>query len=172
MSTDTQTTREQEVRSTEERPRDWTPPDKLQAPTPPDGWSLRFVRSRVRNEDDSENVVERRRQGYEVVTPEEIKTWGDGNFIYTHMEDASDRGRSGEVRVGDLILMKIPTRMALQRKDHYEHTTQNLMRAVEAELRGEGSSLAPVPASESRSSVSFGTGLSGNADAHPVRFQD
>lgn len=164
--------RVQETRSNEERPRNWTPPDKLQAPKPPEGVSLRFVRCRLRNDPDDENVVERRRQGYEIVTPEEIERWGDGNFIYSHMEDASDAGRSGEVRVGDLILMKIPTYMAQQRKDYYEHTTQRLMEAVEAELRGQGSVLGPIPPSESHSSVSFGTGLSGNADSHPVRFNN
>lgn len=165
MTEELHSTRKQETRAAESAPRNWTPPDKLSAPTPPEGISLRFVRCRVRNEDDSENVIERRRQGYEFVTPQEIKTWGDGNFIYAHMDDASDRGRSGEVRVGDLVLMKIPTRMAQQRKDYYEHTTQALTEAVETELRSQATVLSPVPPSESRSSVSFGTG-----GTQPVQF--
>lgn len=160
-------------RVSEMRVRDWTPPDKLSAPTPPDGWSLRFVRYRVRNEDDVENVIERRRQGYEVVTSEEIRSWDGGDsFIYNHIDDASDGGRSGEVRVGDLLLMKIPTRMAQQRTDYYEHSAQALMRAIQSELEGQGTNLAPIMPNESHSSVSFGTGLAGNKDAHPVRFNN
>lgn len=162
--------RVQETREEEERPRDWQPPEKLAAPTPPEGISLRFVRYRVRNEDDAENVVERRRQGYEFVTPEEIKSWGSGEFLYAHMEDASDKGRSGEVRVGDLVLMKIPTYMAKQRTDYYAHTTKALAEAIDAELRSQGTAMAPIPANESRSSVSFGTGAS--PQGRPVQFQD
>ena len=79
--------------------RSFEAPSKLEAPQAPDGVEYLWVRHELLNNPDDANVHERLREGYEIVTPEEL---GE-NYI----ADVMTTGKhAGAVRSGDLILMK------------------------------------------------------------------
>lgn len=135
-------TREDTTRTSVERKKVWTPPERL-----PDfsskmpGYHLRWVRRELRGENADANVLARIRQGYEVVTPEEIgvtdvTTLDDGRF-------------AGTVCSGDLILMKIDVDMANQRKDYYLEQARKMQRVVDKQLEENQQSTMPISKSVS-----------------------
>ena len=56
MTDNTRTPRAAKDRSTEERRKPWAPPSRLDAPPPPEGYVHRWVRTAIRNEEDTMNV--------------------------------------------------------------------------------------------------------------------
>lgn len=142
-----------ETRSQTERPKVWEPPSMLKTPEPPEGFVYRWVRSRLQNAEDESNVSSRKRQGYEVVRPDDIK---DKNFIHQSLEYNTNAGRDGEVRVGDLILMIVETRIAKQRDAYYGDLARNQQAAIDNELRRFQDKHMPVLPNESRTTSSMG----------------
>ena len=148
MTQATKTTRK--TRSSGTRKTAWTPPSKLDTPTPPDGVHYRWVRHELLNEDQSGNVHERARQGYEPVKPDEL----GGNW----QSDVLDTGKhAGVVRSGDLILMKVDQQIADERNEYYDNKTKMQERAVNSELQSNNSAAAPI-SQDGSSSVTRGGG--------------
>ena len=143
-----------ETRSTQERPREWTPPDMLRTPEAPPGFAYRWVRARARNEDHSDNILRWRRQGYEIVRPEELKLEERDFFTKTLDLNASDKP-DGTVRIGDLILMKVKKEIRQQRMDYYQKLADRQIAAVNAELLRTRDPRMPY-VNESRSEVTVG----------------
>lgn len=141
-----------ETRSQTERPKVWEPPSMLKTPEAPEGFVYRWVRSRLQSVEDDANVTGRKRQGYEVVRPADIK---DKNFIHSSLEYNTNDGRDGEVRVGDLLLMIVSKEIAAQRDKHYGDLAKGQQAAVDNELRRFQDKTMPVlpNASTTRSSV-------------------
>ena len=122
----------------------------METPKAPDGVHYRWVRHELLNEDQSGNVHERTRQGYEPVRPEELG--GDWQA------DVLDTGKhAGIVRSGDLILMKVDQEIADQRNEYFANKTKAAEGAVNSELQKNNSAVAPISQDE-QSSVSVGGG--------------
>lgn len=118
--------RETETRSARERKKEWKEPRLLDLPTPPEGYQWRWVRTDLRGEDHSMNVLMRERQGYELVKPEEV---GDLAPL------VPESGRfAGKVQVGDLVAMKVPVEIAEQRQRFYQDRANALLADVDREL--------------------------------------
>lgn len=149
-----------ETRSQTERPKVWEPPSMLKTPEPPEGFVYRWVRSRLQNAEDEANVSSRRRQGYEVVRPDDIK---DKNFIHSSLEYNTNAGRDGEVRVGDLILMIVSKEIAAQRDRYYGDQARGQQAAIDNELRQFQTKAMPVLPNESRTRTNVG--------GRPVNFE-
>lgn len=154
-------TRPRKTRNDEERIRDWEPPQKLKTPEPPDGYKYRWVRCELTGTQEDQNVYERQRQGYVVVRSEEISN----QFPYI---DTVQEGRhTGVVRNGDLILMKVSTRIAKQRRAHYDNMSNRQVQAVNNELATNDTDVMPVT-NDSKSRVIRGQPI----EERSVEFED
>tara|TARA_R100001510_G_scaffold17180_3_gene14500 strand:- start:448 stop:906 length:459 start_codon:yes stop_codon:yes gene_type:complete len=141
------TSRESDTRERQER-QVWKPGGALDAPEPPLGYKHRWIRESVMEFDDKTNVHKRRQEGYELVRAEE---YPDEDY------PTVDEGRNaGVIGVGGLILARIPTDIADQRKQHYQGVTQNQMEAVDRDWMRENNAAMPKMAAQRKSSVSFG----------------
>ncbi len=130
----TETTRE--TRADEMREIPWAPPSTLDTPPAPEGYKYRWVRMAIHNEDDTVNVINRERQNYSVVRPEEVK----GYKLPT-----SKHGKHGAcIMVGDLILMKVPRTIAEQRRKYFAERAAAQQQAVNSNLMKNDSPLMPV----------------------------
>ena len=65
------TPRASQTRATEKRPTTWTPPSSLDAPRPKDGFKHRWIRLEILGQDDSKNVSNKLRSGFELVRADE-----------------------------------------------------------------------------------------------------
>ncbi len=145
----TRTTRESTSRSTQERKKSWTPPNKLAAPEPKEGFKHRWVRRSVRNEPDDMNVVSRIRQGYEPVRAEDHP-----DFIGTSIPEGESM--SGIISVGDLILTEVPIEVAEQRQDHFEGQAKRMEEAVNQDLERHRSRYTKIYEESDRTRVEYG----------------
>ena len=123
-------TRERSERSSRERKKYWAPPNRLEAPPVQDGYKYRWVRTSVRGEDDTMNVISRARQHYEPVMGDEFP-----GFQVPTIEDGK---LQGAVTVGDMILMKCPENVAQERRDFFKAKSDALQESVDQQLRTEG----------------------------------
>mgnify|MGYP003625054596 CR=1 FL=1 len=102
--------REAQTREKKSSRKPWAPPSALDAPSPPDGYSHRWVRMEIRGQDDSKNVMARLREG---------------KF-------------EGVIGVGGLILCRIPVETIQERSEYFASKTQNQMDAVDNDMMKEG----------------------------------
>jgi hypothetical protein len=63
--------RKETTRETTSRRKPWTPPNRLSAPEPPEGYKHRWIRTSTRGEDDKVNVHTRIDEGWEPVRADE-----------------------------------------------------------------------------------------------------
>ena len=139
--------RDSNTRAKEERKLEWKNPRMLDLPEPPPGMKYRWVRESARGQDDSINVVRRMREGYEPLRPEELP-----DFIVPGVEYGALKGT---VKVGDLVAMKIPTKIAKQRKAHYDAFADKMQAEVDRELMKHDSDDMPI-IRERKSRVTYG----------------
>jgi hypothetical protein len=139
-------------REAAKRPQAWTPPNKLDTPEPPEGFEYRWVRHELLGEDQASNVYSRNRQGYEPVNINDPEFQG-----YQADSMPSDSKRSGVVRAGDLILMKVPKEVVNQRNSYFSEQARSMQAAVDGERNRQQSDKMPI-LDESRSKVSRGGG--------------
>lgn len=140
------------TRKEQERPKVWTPPNKLETPPPPEGTHYRWVRFNAGGEGDDANVYERYRQGYRPVMQSELgENWMGDTLRKTHGEHMPE----GTVRQGDLILMKIDKEIVRQRNAYYERQARLMQKAVDQELDGMETEHMPI-IRESKTTVSRG----------------
>ena len=143
------TSRENESRANVTRRKPWTPPTKLDAPPPPDGYEHRWVRTHIRGEDDKSNVYAKMREGWEPVRADEYE---DASAKYPVIEEGKDKGIIG---VGGLMLARIPTETVKERTEYYRDQTRNQMKAVDENLMREQHPSMPIH-NDRQSRVTFG----------------
>jgi len=146
------TSRATDERSTNERPKHWTPPSSLDAPQPKDGFVHRWLRYEIAGFQDTANMSKRLREGYELVKSEEVESGSHNYPVY----DKSHR-YAGFIGVGGLVLARIPTEIAKSRAEYFARVTQDQMTAVDNDLMKEQNPGMPININR-QSRVTFGGG--------------
>ena len=147
MTETNRTPRAAKNRSTEERRKPWAPPSRLEAPEAPEGYVHRWIRTSMRNEEDTMNVHTKLREGWEPVRAEE---YPDYNY------PVIDEGRhAGVIGQGGLMLCRIPVETAQERSEYYGTRTREQMTAVDQDMMKEQHPSMPMH-SDRQSRVSFG----------------
>lgn len=143
----TRTPRAAKTRSTEERRRPWAPPSRLEAPPAPEGYVHRWIRTSIRNDEDTMNVHSRLREGWEPVRAEEYP-----DYQYPVIDEGKHAGVIGQ---GGLMLCRIPEETAQERAAYYGNRTREQMTAVDQDMMKEQHPSMPMSANR-QSRVSFG----------------
>ena len=143
----TRTPRAAKNRSTEERRKPWAPPSRLEAPDPPEGYVHRWIRTSMRNEEDTMNVHTKLREGWEPVRGEEYP-----NYSYPVIDEGKHAGIIGQ---GGLMLCRIPAETAQERSAYYGNRTREQMTAVDQDMMKDQHPSMPMSANR-QSRVSFG----------------
>jgi hypothetical protein len=141
------TSRAVETRSKTERPKVWTPPSSLDAPTAPDGFRHRWIRAESLGFDDTKNIAGRLRSGYELVRADE---YPDHNY-----PSIKDGKYAGVIGVGGLVLARIPEEIAKSREEYYAKRTQEREDAIANDPMKEQHPSMPIT-SDRQTRVTFG----------------
>ena len=135
------------------RKKQWMPPSSFAAPTAPNGYKHRWIRTETMGQDDTANVSKRRREGWEFVRAEEIK-----NQIGEHDYPVISEGKfQGLIGVGGLVLARIPEEIVEQRKNYFKDKTSDQMKAVDNDILREQRPEMPINV-DRQSRVTFGGG--------------
>mgnify|MGYP003149284957 FL=1 len=141
--------RESATREKQERKHDWRPPQTLDAPEAPVGYKHRWIRERVMDFDDKQNVYKRRREGYELVRAEEYP-----DFDTPVVDEGKNAGVIGQ---GGLLLARVPEEVADSRNEYFAKKTSNQMSVYDQELANQPeSSAGRILKPERKSQVRFG----------------
>ena len=130
-----------------EQKRVWTPPSSLDAPPAPTGFRHRWVRAETLGFNDTKNVSQRLRQGYELVRADQ---YPDADFPIVE-----DGKYSGVIGVGGLVLTRVPEEIAEQRAKHYAAQSAEQVEAMDNDLMKEQHSSMPINV-DRQSRVTFG----------------
>ena len=147
MTETNRTPRAAKNRSTEERRKPWAPPSRLEAPEAPEGYVHRWIRTSMRNEEDTMNVHTKLREGWEPVRAEEYP-----DYNYPVIDEGKHAGIIGQ---GGLMLCRIPAETAQERSEYYGLRTREQMTAVDQDMMKEQHPSMPMH-SDRQSRVSFG----------------
>ena len=142
--------RDMESRDSEERPKQWQPPQMLPDPNPEPGFGFRWIRVSSLGLDDPMNISSKLREGWEPVKASEhpeIQLMGMGSK--NHFPDS--------IEIGGLLLCKIPAEFLAQRAAYYQQQTDGQMAAVDNNFMRENDPRMPL-FKERKSKVSFGRG--------------
>ena len=143
-------TRDAQARDKHKR-KHWNPPAQLAVPEglfESQGYIPRWIRHEIKGAEDSKNVVTKLREGYEPVRPEELPD--------DYITDVLPAGRyQGTVRVGDLMLVKIPIETVEEKRAYVEQRTERLQDSIDASLMANQNPSMPIT-KESKSSVTKG----------------
>ena len=142
------TSRANQTRSKDERPKVWVHSSSLDAPPAPDGFRYRWIRAESIGFQDVKNIQGRIRQGYELVRAEEIENVSD----YPVVEDGKYKGVVG---VGGLLLAKVPEEIAQQRQNYMKSKAEGMDEAVNNDLMKEQDNRMPINI-DRQSRVTFG----------------
>ena len=106
----------------------WTRPSELEAPDPRPGYTQRWIRIRLGNDDDARNSMRKFREGW---IPRKAETVPEG-----YAPPTFSHARLGEViGVEDLILCEMPITKAEQRNAFYEARRDKMIEGIENDLR-------------------------------------
>ena len=139
--------RSTQSREKQTRRKPWVPPSRLDAPTPPDGYRHRWIRTSLRGEEDKMNIHAKLREGWEPVRADEYS--GQDYAVIT------DGDHAGIIGNGGLMLSRIPEETAQERTEYYRDRTREQMTAVDQDLMKEQHPSMPIT-NERQSRVSFG----------------
>ena len=135
------------TREKTERRKPWAPPNRLEAPDPPEGYVHRWIRLSMRGEEDKMNVNTKLREGWEPVRKDEYPDYEAPTI---------DEGRyEGVIGQGGLMLCRIPVETAQERSAYYGLRTREQMVAVDQDLMKEQHPSMPI-SNNRQSRVSFG----------------
>ena len=131
----------------EARRKPWTPPNRLNAPEPPEGYKHRWIRISTRGEDDKVNVHTKMDEGWEPVRADEypnrdLPTIEDGKY-------------AGVIGTGGLMLARMPLETVKERNEFYRGRTREQMTAVDSDLMREQHPSMPIT-NDRQTRVSFG----------------
>ena len=141
------TPRASQSRVSEKRPQTWTPPSSLDAPTAPDGFRHRWIRTEVLGMDDTKNMSGKLRSGWELVRGDEYP-----DQSYATVKEGK---YAGVIGVGGLVLARIPEELAKSREAYFNKQTQDREQAVNNDLMKEQHPSMPID-SDRQSRVTFG----------------
>ena len=144
----TKTSRTADTREKTQRKRVWQRPSSLDAPPAPDGYIHRWIRAEVRGYEDTKNVINRLREGYELVRADEYPDW--------QLPTIEDGKNAGVIGVGGLLLARIPEELIAQRNEYYKGLTDDQMQAVDNDLLKDAHPSMPISKPERQSRVTFG----------------
>jgi hypothetical protein len=143
------TPRENETRSSAERPNFWQPPNLLPDPNPKEGVVYRWIRTATLGQSDSPNVSTRFREGWEPVPAAdvpELQLVPDKNSRFP-----------GNVEVGGLLLCRNSVENVEARNEYYRNLARQQIEAADNQLMRENDPRMPLHV-ERNSQVSFGSG--------------
>ena len=141
--------REMEVRSTQERPKQWMPAELLPEPDKEPGFAYRWIRVATLNQNDPRNLSGKLREGWEPVPVEEqpqFKLLVDPNSRF-----------AGNIEIGGLLLCKTPSEFVAQRNSHVQQKTEAQTNAVDNNLMRQSYPRMPI-FNERKSATRFGKG--------------
>lgn len=119
------------------------------------GLALRWIRVRIKNNDDVQNVGKRLQDGWVFVEQKEVPEMMANSTV-------REEGRyTGTVSRGDLALAKMPMARALARKEFFENKSREMMDAVNSQLNSVNQNARDARErirNNSRSQVTVGTG--------------
>ena len=141
------TPRASQTRTAEKRPTTWTPPSSLDAPRPKDGFIHRWIRLEVLGQDDTKNVSNKLRTGWELVRADEYP-----DTVYPEIKDGK---YSGVIGVGGLVLARIPEEVAKSREAYFNKQTQDREEAINNDLLKDQHPSMPIN-SDRQTRVTFG----------------
>lgn len=144
----TKTSRSADTRVKTQRKRVWQRPSSLDAPPAPDGYIHRWIRAEVRGYQDTKNVINRLREGYELVRADEYPDW--------QLPTIEDGKNAGVIGVGGLLLARIPEELIAQRNAYYQGLTEDQIKAVDNDLMKDAHPSMPISKPERQSRVTFG----------------
>ena len=144
----TKTSRSADTRVKTQRKRVWQRPSSLDAPPAPDGYIHRWIRSEVQGFQDTKNVINRLREGYELVRADEYPDW--------HLPTIEDGKHAGVIGVGGLLLARIPEELIAQRNAYYAGLTEDQITAVDNDLMKDAHPSMPISKPDRQSRVTFG----------------
>ena len=144
----TKTSRSADTREKTQRKRVWQRPSSLDAPPAPDGYIHRWIRSEVQGFQDTKNVINRLREGYELVRADEHPDW--------HLPTIEDGKHAGVIGVGGLLLARIPEELIAQRNAYYAGLTEDQITAVDNDLMKDAHPSMPISKPDRQSRVTFG----------------
>ena len=142
--------RSAETRAKQVSRKPWRPPSMLETPPAPEGYSYRWIRAEIVGQEDKKNVMSRLREGFELVSKEEI-----GDFELPSMDDGK---HAGVVSVGGLLLAKIPNETREERNAYFNERAQLQQDAVDNDLMRESDPSSPILKPQRSTSVTFGGG--------------
>ena len=141
--------RELDTRTTQERPKQWQPPELLPEPDKQPGYAYRWIRVSMLNAADPRNISSKMREGWEPCTVEEqpkFKLLANPNGQF-----------KDNIEIGGLLLCKTPVEFVEQRKEHYDKLTAQQTEAVDNNLMRQSDPRMPI-FNERKSTTSFGKG--------------
>lgn len=141
------TDREAETREAEERAQSWAPPQILPDPAPREGWVHRYIRIKLRGDDDPVNASQRLREGWEPCKSEDYPE------ITTKIPGMK---RTGNIEVGGLLLCRMPIERYRQRQEYYDRLAARQVESIENNLMRENDPRMPLLKPERRTQVTFG----------------
>ena len=144
----TKTSRTADTREKTQRKRVWQRPSSLDAPSAPDGYIHRWISAEVRGYEDTKNVINRLREGYELVRADEYPDW--------QLPTIEDGKNAGVIGVGGLLLARIPEDLIAQRNAYYQGLTEDQIKAVDNDLMKDAHPSMPISKPERQSRVTFG----------------
>lgn len=140
--------REAEHKATEARAKDYAPPAHLPDPQPREGVVHRWVRYATMGQDDPVNMSKQSREGWTPCKRDE----------YTEFDGFGEVTRDNTIKLGGLILCKMPEDRARARDAYYQELTRRQTQSVDAQLMKESNPRMPILRPERRSDVTFGGG--------------
>ena len=118
-------------------PSRYRPPSILEIPSNlPPGFVYRWLRVRIRNEDDERNIYRRRREGWEFIKKDEVP-----GYVGPSINKGEFAGVIGQT---DLVLARLPEEIADDRRRYYHDITAGANEALEQDLRAEEHRVAPI----------------------------
>lgn len=106
----------------------WEKPNDLDAPEPRDGYTQRWVRIRLLNDEDAKNTIKMFRQGW---LPRPLETVPAG-YLPPTIQHAK---LGGVIGVDDLILCEMPLKKAIQRNAYYQARQDRMVEGIENDIR-------------------------------------
>ena len=137
------------TREQSERPKVWQPASLLPEPDQQPGYVYRWIRVASAGKSDGQNLMSKRREGWEAVRIEEQPQFSD-------MVDPDSRYKDN-IEVGGLLLCKAPKELMDQRKNYFAQKNQAQMDSVDNNFMRESDTRMPL-FKEKRSTTSFGSG--------------
>ena len=106
----------------------WEKPTDLDAPPARDGYTQRWIRVKMLNEDDAKNTIKMFRQGW---LPRPLETVPEG-YLPPTIQHAK---LGGVIGVDDLILCEMPIKKAQQRNAYYRARMDRMVEGIENDIR-------------------------------------